>query len=217
MNHQIKRILLDIEQRSFFTTHRDLPVTLLRRDRLRYHFQVEKACIIIQHKFRERYGRILRTRMRETARLVQERERLRHLRESGSLWWGNKLNSHTPPLDYGKCFAYDQLLTGVHGRGHYIQAWQSSEIQAPTPLSFQHMKPNNIMLQTRGLHFARCLSADETRRLTFKKFSSDSLTAHASKEIGEAPPALVCISGTRTLPALSNIMSLTTSPSSFYE
>ena len=48
MAHQIKRLLLDIEKRAFFRTHRDLPVTLVRRDRLRYHHKIEKATILIQ-------------------------------------------------------------------------------------------------------------------------------------------------------------------------
>ena len=61
-SHVIKRVLLQIEKRAFFKSHRDLPVTLVRRDRLRYHHRVEKAAISIQRRYRVIYAALQRAR-----------------------------------------------------------------------------------------------------------------------------------------------------------
>ena len=194
-SHQIKRILLDIEQRAFFADHHDLPVTLARRERLRYHHRVEEACIIIQRKYRRRFRRILTARLRETARLIYEREKLRRLREDGSLWWAAKMPQVRVP-DHGKEFGNDRLFIGYQGRGHFRQGvtWESSSIPPPLPPEYRTVLPNNTMLASRGLHFKRNPAATKDRHHFMEKLATDSLTAMAARSRNEKPPSLVCVS-----------------------
>ena len=117
-SHVIKRVLLQIEKRAFFKSHRDLPVTLVRRDRLRYHHRVEKAAISIQRRYRVIYAALQRARAAERERVEKAKKKAEKDRKEGGLWWSGKIKN-LPVPDHGKVYG-NRTVETVHGWGSWI-------------------------------------------------------------------------------------------------
>lgn len=152
--HQIKRILLEIEKRAFFRTHRDLPVTLVRRDRLRYHHRIEKATILIQRAYRLRYEAMVRRRNAELARLEAERLRQERLRIEGGMWWSKKIERIAVP-DRGKLFG-NSTVDSVKGWGSWVGTkWvPADEATRPAGQRYAYRIDTRGVVAARGLHFS---------------------------------------------------------------
>ena len=151
MAHQIKRLLLDIEKRAFFRTHRDLPVTLVRRDRLRYHHKIEKATILIQRAYRLRYEALQRRREAELARLAREREKAERLRIEGGMWWSKKIAA-IPVPDHGKLYG-NATIDSVKGWGSWVgTTWvPAPDDTRPAEQRYEFRDATRHVLAARGL------------------------------------------------------------------
>lgn len=184
-SHQVKRILLDIEKRAFFATHKVNDVAIARLSRLRYHHKVEGACIIIQRSYRARYKRIMRANLAETARLAHTREMNRHRRRDGKLWWTHKTHHMRMPPDHGKLFGNARLVQSVFGRGYFAgdATWHPGPplAQKLTTDDMPQFQPTNAVLNSRGLHFHHDQAATALRNQMMDKMATDSLSAQAAR------------------------------------
>lgn len=183
-SHQVKRILLDIEKRAFFASHKVNDVTLARLTRLRYHHKVETACIVVQRSYRARIKRILRANVAETARLAHAREMHRQRMRDGKLWWAHKMHQLRTPPDHGKQFGNARLVHGVFGRGYFAgdATWHPGPPlpQMLTTDDIPQLQPTNAVLKARGLHFRQDQAAAALRKQMMDKMATDSLSAQTA-------------------------------------
>ena len=162
-SHVIKRVLLQIEKRAFFKSHRDLPVTLVRRDRLRYHHRVEKAAISIQRRYRVIYAALQRARAAERERVEKAKKKAEKDRKEGGLWWSGKIKN-LPVPDHGKVYG-NRTVETVHGWGSWIgERWVPLDDKTrPHKQRYKH-NPLNVRFKfARTLHFKNDDAVQEQR------------------------------------------------------
>ena len=162
-SHVIKRVLLQIEKRAFFKSHRDLPVTLVRRDRLRYHHRVEKAAISIQRRYRVIYAALQRARAAERERVEKAKKKAEKDRKEGGLWWSGKIRGMPVP-DHGKVYG-NRTVETVHGWGSWIgERWvPRDEKTRPHKQRYEHHPLNVRFKFARTLHFKNDDEVQEQR------------------------------------------------------
>lgn len=181
--HRIKHILLDIEKRSFFAAHQDTKRSLAKLQRLRYHHKVERACIVIQARYRMRLKRRLCEKMKDAAKLVFQAEQRHRSRIGGQFWWSNKMHL-VKVRENNKCFGNYKVQRGVYGPGHYSadgKTWIPAIADANEKLVFPEIRPTNSVLKARGLRFYRNVDATVCRQALFKKLNTESFTAMAAR------------------------------------
>lgn len=152
-SHVIKRVLLQIERRAFFRTHRDLPVTLVRRDRLRYHHRVERAAVLLQRRYRVVYEALQRKRAAERERLARAKAQAARERAEGGAWWSKKARG-LPVPDHGKRHGNAAAAT-VHGWGAWVGPAFVAAPESTRPHQQRHAfcKKTQKVAEARGLHF----------------------------------------------------------------
>ena len=156
-------MLLQIEKRAFFKSHRDLPVTLVRRDRLRYHHRVEKAAISIQRRYRVIYAALQRARAAERERVEKAKKKAEKDRKEGGLWWSGKIKN-LPVPDHGKVYG-NRTVETVHGWGSWIgERWVPLDDKTrPHKQRYKH-NPLNVRFKfARTLHFKNDDAVQEQR------------------------------------------------------
>ncbi|KAJ1446094.1 hypothetical protein M885DRAFT_591964 [Pelagophyceae sp. CCMP2097] len=189
-HHRIKRVLLEMEKRSFFSRHKDRPVTLVRRERLRYHHRIEAAAVRLQRFYRRRYRLVVRGRIRAIKRLAVAKARTEARRKDGALWWTAKLKG-LPVPDHGRLYGKQRATANLAGFGAWVgDAFHETDAALrPAPRDYGYRPPNNAQVAGRRIRFiARAQDAglrDVREKMIAKLLdATDDLNAAIAEEGG---------------------------------
>jgi hypothetical protein len=117
--HQ-KKIMVEMMHLPFWKHHHVEEIDIIKRDSLRYHFDLERSASLLQRHYRARYNRQMFRQMQTTARLaVAQEERRKRIAATGK-WWNTLVTERGDELvPKGKTFGKRAPYKGVRGWGGY--------------------------------------------------------------------------------------------------